>query len=74
MTIEIAAERLGWKRGGPRRVRRWATRLGYRREGRDWHLTDKQVQAVRVAAERGRAAPPPRGGPPRASPPPRRLP
>ena len=50
MTIEIAAERLGWKRGGPRRVRRWATRLGYRREGRDWHLTDKQVQAVRVAA------------------------
>jgi len=56
VTIEIAAERLGWKRGGPRRVRRWATRLGYRREGRDWHLSAAEVERVRVAAERGRAA------------------
>ena len=55
MTIETAAERLGWKRGGPR-VRRWMVRLGYQREGRDWHPTKAQVERVRVAAERGRAA------------------
>ena len=57
MTIEIAVERLGWPaKGGPRRVRRWATRLGYRREGRDWHLSAAEVERMRVAAERGRAA------------------
>jgi len=56
MTIETAAERLGWKRGGPRRVRRWAVRLGIQREGRDWHLSIAQVARIEAAAEHGKAA------------------
>ena len=53
MRIAEAMERTGLSR---RRLQRWAMRLGYRPYGRDYHLTKAQVERVRVAAERGRAA------------------
>ena len=49
MTIPEAAVTLGLLE---RQVRRWAVRLRYRRDGRDWHLTSAQVERIRRAAAR----------------------
>jgi len=44
MTVpEIAAQ----LQCSPRTVRKWAAALGYERIGRDYHLTDEQVDAIR---------------------------
>ena len=49
MTIPEAARVLGLLE---RQVRRWAVRLGLRREGRDWHLSAKDIERIRKAAAR----------------------
>ena len=53
MRIDEAMERTGLSR---RRLQRWARRLGFRPDGRDYHFTTAQVERIRVTAQRGRAA------------------
>ena len=50
MTTKHAAKLLG---SSIRTVQRWCKKLGYPREGRDWLLTDDQVEQLRARVQPG---------------------